>query len=102
MTSCKSERTATKNSKCGKNLSNGPSKKAISRNSTKSEHLHKNFKIYKKTFLNLKSFEDTLAVGPCLSIFMLISIQILVFLSTFDAALGAKTFYMHWNTSNSM
>lgn len=47
------------------------------------------------------TFKD-LSLGYYLSILMVISFKIFIFANTLNTVMGAKTFYMHWNTSNSM
>lgn len=47
------------------------------------------------------TFKD-LSLGYYISIVMVISFKIFIFANTLNTVMGAKTFYMHWNTSNSM
>lgn len=53
-----------------------------------------------KRFLSC-TFKD-LSLGYYISIVMVISFKIFIFANTLNTVMGAKTFYMHWNTSNSM
>lgn len=77
-----------------------PGGSSRSRSSSKSR---RRFQLRSSTLKRLLSstFKD-LSLGYYISIVMVISFKIFIFANTLNTVMGAKTFYMHWNTSNSM
>ena len=59
------------------------------------------FQLRGSTLKRILRFKD-LSLGYYISIVMVISFKIFIFANTLNTVMGAKTFYMHWNTSNSM
>lgn len=72
------------------------------RSRSRTEHSRR-FQLRSSTLKRILSstFKD-LSLGYYLSIVMVISFKIFIFANTLNTVMGAKTFYMHWNTSNSM
>lgn len=99
--SCSSSSPSTSDEAEEKDLPSSPELRTSSR--THSSKHRRRFKLQSSALQRILSstFKD-LSLGYYISIVMVISFKIFIFANTLNTVMGAKTFYMHWNTSNSM